>query len=112
MSWRHQAACAGEATDLFFPIGTSGPAVRQAEEAKRICAGCPVDLACLQWAFSSGIEHGVWGGLTEEERRAWKRRHSRGRARAGSDLLHELFLAHQATTAAVLPLRSAVPTSP
>ena len=112
MTWRHRAACVGESTDLFFPIGTSGPAVLQAEEARRWCAGCPVRAACLQWAFSAGIEHGVWGGLTEEERRAWKRKHLRGRVRADSDLLRDLLVAHEATTAAARPRGSAVPASP
>ena len=111
MTWQHRAACAGESTDLFFPIGTSGPAVLQAQDAKRICAACPVTITCLQWALSSGIEHGVWGGLTEEERRAWKRRHLRGRAGARSDLLTDLLAGHQAAIAPDLQRRSAVPTS-
>ena len=112
MTWQHGAACAGENTDLFFPIGTSGLAAHQAEAAKQICGRCPVSTACLQWAISSGTEHGVWGGLTEEERRAWKRRHLRGRSGARADLLHDLLTQHQEAIAAAVPRRSAVTTSP
>ncbi len=110
MSWQHDAACAGESTDLFFPIGTSGHAARQAEEAKRICKGCPVSIACLHWAITSGTEHGVWGGLTEEERRAWKRRHLRGRPGTRTDLLLDLLTRHQGTTAPADRRRSAATT--
>jgi WhiB family redox-sensing transcriptional regulator len=72
--WRHQAACAGEETDLFFPVGTSPAAIAQAHEAKKVCAGCPVRLDCLKWAIDTAQEWGVWGGLTEDERRVMKRR--------------------------------------
>ncbi len=74
MSWRHYAACQGKDPELFFPIGTSGPATRQLDEAKRICAGCPVQSLCLEWAVLARIDYGVWGGLSEDERRCRKRR--------------------------------------
>jgi WhiB family redox-sensing transcriptional regulator len=73
MSWRHYAACQGKDPELFFPIGTSGPATRQLDEAKRICAGCPVQSLCLEWAVLARIDYGVWGGLREDERRCRKR---------------------------------------
>jgi WhiB family redox-sensing transcriptional regulator len=63
--------------ELFFPVGTTGPALLQLAEAKRVCAGCPVQCMCLEWAMLAGVEHGVWGGLGEEERRNLKRRSRR-----------------------------------
>lgn len=81
MSWYHHAACQGEDPELFFPIGTNGPALRQLAEAKRICASCSVQSLCLEWALLAGIEHGVWGGMSEDERRASKSRAARQRRR-------------------------------
>ena len=69
MDWRHRAACRDEDPELFFPIGTSGPALLQIEDAKSVCRVCTVTDACLSWAIESGQESGVWGGLSEEERR-------------------------------------------
>ncbi|GHI24209.1 hypothetical protein Shyd_55800 [Streptomyces hydrogenans] len=54
MDWRHNAVCRDEDPDLFFPIGTTGPALLQIEEAKSVCRRCPVMEACLQWALESG----------------------------------------------------------
>ena len=81
MDWRHEAACRDEDPELFFPIGNTGPAIAQIEEAKAVCARCPVATPCLQWAIESGQDAGVWGGLSEDERRALKRRAARNRAR-------------------------------
>ncbi|GAA1554114.1 hypothetical protein GCM10009731_05500 [Streptomyces globosus] len=81
MDWRHNAVCREEDPDLFFPIGNTGPALLQIEEAKAVCRRCPVLEACLQWALESGQDEGVWGGLSEDERRAMKRRAGRNRAR-------------------------------
>ncbi|NYT92873.1 WhiB family transcriptional regulator [Salinispora sp. H7-4] len=74
MDWRHHAICRDEDPELFFPIGTSGPALLQVEQAKAVCRRCPVTDQCLQWALESGQDAGVWGGMSEEERRAVKRR--------------------------------------
>lgn len=74
MDWRHHAACRDEDPELFFPIGTSGPAVLQTEQAKAVCRRCSATDECLQWAIESGQDAGVWGGMSEEERRAAKRR--------------------------------------
>ncbi|MBB6173209.1 WhiB family redox-sensing transcriptional regulator [Nocardiopsis mwathae] len=74
MDWRHHAACRDEDPELFFPIGNSGPALIQIEDAKAVCRHCPVSAACLQWALESGQDGGVWGGMSEDERRALKRR--------------------------------------
>lgn len=79
IDWRHVSACRpsrGVDPELFFPIGTSGPALLQLEQAKAICRSCPVVAECLQFAMESGQDAGVFGGLSEEERRALKRRGS------------------------------------
>lgn len=67
-AWQTQAVCIGMATEGFFPIGTTGPAVDQISEAKAVCKGCPVQQQCLDWAVHHG-EYGIWGGTTEDERR-------------------------------------------
>ena len=79
MDWRHRAACLTEDPELFFPIGNSGPAIAQIEQAKRVCARCEVSVVCLKWALESGQDAGVWGGLSEDERRSLKRRTARAR---------------------------------
>lgn len=63
--WVHDAGCSGQDPELFYPVGTKGPAVVQAEQAKRICQACPVRLACLKEALTKkdrayGIQGGVW----------------------------------------------------
>ncbi|WP_405392783.1 WhiB family transcriptional regulator [Streptomyces sp. NBC_01102] len=73
-NWRMHAACRDEDPDLFFPIGSTGPALVQTEDAKEVCATCPVREQCLEWALENGQESGVWGGLGESERRTLKRR--------------------------------------
>lgn len=81
MDWRHEAACREEDPEVFFPVGNTGPALAQIEEAKKICVRCSVKDPCLAWALESGQDAGVWGGLSEDERRAMKRRAARNRAR-------------------------------
>jgi WhiB family redox-sensing transcriptional regulator len=82
MDWRNRAACLDEDPELFFPIGNTGPAISQIDEAKAVCRRCEVIDTCLKWALESGQDAGVWGGLSEDERRALKRRNARAR-RAG-----------------------------
>ncbi|MDU5073367.1 MAG: WhiB family transcriptional regulator, partial [Cutibacterium avidum] len=48
---------------------------------KKVCARCEVRAECLAWALEAGQDHGVWGGMSEDERRAIKRRQSRSRVR-------------------------------
>ena len=48
----------------------AGPALRQIREASRICCDCPAQAPCLAWALHHGVTDGVWGGTTEEQRRA------------------------------------------
>ena len=81
MDWRHKAVCREEDPELFFPVGNSGPALAQIAKAKLVCNKCPVTHDCLAWAISSGQDAGVWGGMSEDERRALKRRNNRGRTR-------------------------------
>lgn len=72
--WRHSSECRDEDPELFFPIGSAGPAMSQAVKAKAVCQRCPVIGECLDWAIRSGQDSGIWGGMSEEERRAAKRR--------------------------------------
>jgi WhiB family redox-sensing transcriptional regulator len=73
MEWVHRARCKDEDPELFFPVGTTGPAAAQIDSAKAVCAGCDVRLQCLEWALSTGQDAGVWGGTSEEERRSIRR---------------------------------------
>ena len=82
--WRSRSACLTENPELFFPIGTTGPAVTQVDEAKRVCGQCQVRNECLTWALEENQDHGVWGGLSEDERRSLRRRNARTRTTAGA----------------------------
>jgi WhiB family transcriptional regulator, redox-sensing transcriptional regulator len=67
--WRDQAECAGMDTNLFFPVTDADAAA-----PKRVCAVCPVRQECLEWAIATRQSDGVWGGMTEDERRRLRRR--------------------------------------
>jgi WhiB family redox-sensing transcriptional regulator len=73
MEWVHRARCKDEDPELFFPVGTTGPAATQIDTAKAICAQCAVRGECLEWAMTTSQDAGVWGGLSEDERRALRR---------------------------------------
>jgi WhiB family transcriptional regulator, redox-sensing transcriptional regulator len=77
--WRHRAECRFEDPELFFPTGNTGPALLQIEEARAVCRDCVVVDACLKWALGTGQDAGVWGGMSEDERRALKMRSARSR---------------------------------
>ncbi|MGJ5757467.1 WhiB family transcriptional regulator [Streptomyces galbus] len=85
MMWLTEAACVGEDPELFFPVGSTGPALEDVAAAKRVCARCPVIADCLAYALGSGQTSGVWGGTDEAERadllRAAGGRQSRAAAR-------------------------------
>ncbi|MET8985905.1 WhiB family transcriptional regulator [Nonomuraea wenchangensis] len=81
--WRRRAACRDVDPELFFPIGNTGFALKQIAAAKQVCGGCHVISACKEWALAVGVV-GVWGGTTDTERDAIKRRRQRSRAAAGS----------------------------
>lgn len=74
--WKDRAACAGANVDKFFPTkGQSG----HIAAVKKICAGCPVREDCLAYDEKTGPQPGIWGGLTEGERRKL-RKQQRGAA--------------------------------
>jgi WhiB family redox-sensing transcriptional regulator len=73
MDWRDRSACLHAEPELFFPIGYSGPAQAQMDEAKKVCGRCEVRETCLAWALEAGEDHGILGGLTEIERRELRR---------------------------------------
>ena len=72
LAWRQRAACRGVDPDIFYPVSDE-----EAEDAKAICAICPVRQACLEWALANRERDGVWGGATERERRRIIRRRRR-----------------------------------
>jgi len=67
--WMAGGNCRDEAPAVFFPSDGVG-----VEVARRICATCPVKDPCLEYALRNGIDHGVWGGASERERRRIARR--------------------------------------
>ena len=77
--WRYRAACRSADLEVFFP-GRGEPA----EPARQICAGCPVRQPCLDYALSHAITHGIWGGLTERDRRPLRVHHT---AAAGENVI-------------------------
>jgi WhiB family redox-sensing transcriptional regulator len=62
--WRLAAACKDTDPEAFFPAGGENP-----RTAKKVCAGCDVQPACLAYALDHHIRDGLWGGLTERDRR-------------------------------------------
>jgi len=62
--WMAQGNCSNKPPELFFPSDGAG-----VEKAKNICASCPVKQTCLEHALSHRINHGVWGGCSERQRR-------------------------------------------
>jgi WhiB family redox-sensing transcriptional regulator len=75
--WRESAACRFLETDQFFPIGKTGRAVAEIQEAKDICASCPVRQPCLTFALDTHQAYGIWGGYDEDERRPLLRQRQR-----------------------------------
>jgi WhiB family redox-sensing transcriptional regulator len=71
--WRDRAACRHTDPELFFPVGTSGPALRQIGRAMEVCGACPVRKQCLAWALDRALDFGIWGGTTEDQRRVIRR---------------------------------------
>jgi WhiB family redox-sensing transcriptional regulator len=77
VSWLFSGACADKDPELFFPVGSTGPALLQIEQAKEVCRGCGVLDECRRWALSTRQDAGVWGGMSEEERRTLRHRRAR-----------------------------------
>jgi len=67
--WMLEAKCRGRAPTDFFPSDGVG-----VEQARKVCADCPVKEPCLEYALTYRIDHGVWGGASERERRRILRR--------------------------------------
>jgi WhiB family redox-sensing transcriptional regulator len=67
--WMLRARCRGFESGVFFPSDGVG-----VEVAREICADCPVQVRCLEYALLLRIDHGVWGGASERERRRILRR--------------------------------------
>jgi WhiB family transcriptional regulator, redox-sensing transcriptional regulator len=68
LPWFAEAKCLNADPDVFFP--EKGGSTR---EAKRICGECPVRAECLEYALESDERFGIWGGMSERERRKLKR---------------------------------------
>jgi len=68
MSWADSGRCAGFDPELFFPERG-----QDAGPAKALCRECPVRSQCLSWAIDSGQKYGIWGGMTESQRRRLRR---------------------------------------
>ena len=79
--WRDHAACRHTDANLFFPAGSTGSAGDQIDAAKAVCRSCPVQDACLLFAFETNQEAGVWGGKDEDERRKLRKTWRAGRRR-------------------------------
>jgi len=72
--WRVAAACRDTDPDLFFPVGTTGPAIEQIASAKQVCNACEAKDVCLEFALTTNQDSGVWGGTSEDERRKLRRK--------------------------------------
>jgi WhiB family transcriptional regulator, redox-sensing transcriptional regulator len=105
--WSTRAACQGADPDTLFVQGAAQ------NRAKAICMGCVVRTECLADALDNRVEFGVWGGMTERERRALLRRrptveswsellaNARGQYETSIDLTHDLHPEHAARSASV-----------
>jgi WhiB family transcriptional regulator, redox-sensing transcriptional regulator len=76
-TWQTRANCMGVDPDLFFP--ERGASTR---EAKEVCRGCVVREDCLEYALANGEKFGIWGGLSERERRRLRRQRAMQRRAA------------------------------
>src|SRR3954454_13969584 len=82
--WRLRALCRSVDPDLFFPVGATGLAIDQIMSAKEVCALCPVNEACLEYALVTNQDSGIWGGTSEEERLTLRRQWLRQRRAAAA----------------------------
>ena len=78
-TWQDDANCLGVDPDLFFP--ERGASTR---EAKEVCRGCIVRVDCLEYALANGEKFGIWGGMSERERRRIRRARSLARRAGGA----------------------------
>jgi WhiB family redox-sensing transcriptional regulator len=87
LAWRCRLP--GRRPGPVLPDRDDRTALDQINEAKRICLACPVRKRCLAWALELGAASGIWGGTTEDERRALRRAAVRHRNRARKTAIHE-----------------------
>jgi len=78
-TWQRKANCMGVDPDLFFP--ERGASTR---EAKEVCRGCVVREDCLEYALANGEKFGIWGGMSERERRRVRRARALARRAGGA----------------------------
>ena len=75
--WRKKAACSGVDTEIFVAPLNVTVTVKFKQRALSYCNVCPVKKECLNYAFENNIQHGIYGGMTNKDRRknlyAWKR---------------------------------------
>jgi WhiB family transcriptional regulator, redox-sensing transcriptional regulator len=84
-TWQESAACRQADPELFFPIGSAGPAAADIQQAKAVCTSCPVQQPCLAYALASRQEFGIWGGRDENERRLLHRHRRETRIAASAE---------------------------
>lgn len=84
--WRDEARCRDTDPSLFFPVGTTGPALQQIAAAKEVCVECSCRIDCLEFALTTNQDTGIWGGASEEERRIMRRRRRAELRRLRTDL--------------------------
>lgn len=82
--WRDLAECRNYDPGMWFPLGTTLAYAWQFEKAVSICRSCPVIEACRSWALENREPFGVWGGMTEEDRKRYHRAAARA-AKAARD---------------------------
>jgi len=82
--WRESAACRHADPELFFPISSFGRGAAEAQQAKAVCARCPVRQSCLDFALATGQEFGIWGGCDERELRLRQREGRRSQELEGA----------------------------
>ena len=75
-AWMAQGACVGAPSELFFPNDTEHEVIRQ---AKALCQTCPVLKTCADHAFTHREDYGVWGGMSERDRRRIRRQRRKAR---------------------------------
>jgi WhiB family redox-sensing transcriptional regulator len=94
-NWMSSAACHSADPELFFPVSDFGRSQDQVAQAKAVCAGCQVRRECLSFALRTRQAHGIWGGMTEQERHT--------AARTGEAEGATAVVPHSRVASAVLP---------
>ena len=79
MVWQDQAACKGRGDLMYIKPGQPWDMVKQVREAQKVCSTCPVQDECLKYALDNPEDSkwGIWGGTTEKQRRAIRKKHKR-----------------------------------